>query len=133
MKKLLSPRTGLHPEDQKLIYKGKVRSSKAYLDLSGVKDGSKMVVVEDAAAQAKRFLETRRQAKIDKSSKSISQIGLDVDKLASEVTHIRIDNNILQTISPMHNSYECLFSIAFRYLHWRRSYPKVAESRRKMW
>ncbi|XP_010919227.1 BAG family molecular chaperone regulator 2 [Elaeis guineensis] len=86
LKKLLSPRTGLHPEDQKLIYKGKVRSSKAYLDLSGVKDGSKMVVVEDAAAQAKRFLETRRQAKIDKSSKSISQIGLDVDKLASEVS-----------------------------------------------
>ncbi|KAG1354591.1 BAG family molecular chaperone regulator 2 [Cocos nucifera] len=86
LKKLLSSRTGLHPEDQKLIYKDKVRSSKAYLDLSGVKDGSKMVMVEDATAQAKRFLEMRRQAKIEKASKSISQIGLDVDNLASQVS-----------------------------------------------
>ncbi|XP_008803274.1 BAG family molecular chaperone regulator 1-like isoform X2 [Phoenix dactylifera] len=86
LKKLLSSRTGLHPEDQKLIYKDKVRGSKAYLDLSGVKDGSKMVLVEDAAAQARRFLEMRRQAKIEKASNFISQISLDVDKLASEVS-----------------------------------------------
>ncbi|XP_010933885.1 BAG family molecular chaperone regulator 1 [Elaeis guineensis] len=86
LKKLLSARTGLHPQDQKLVYKDKERDSNAYLDISGVKNGSKMVLVEDAAAQAKRFLEMRRQARIDKASKSISQISLEVDKLASQVS-----------------------------------------------
>ncbi|KAG1362318.1 BAG family molecular chaperone regulator 1 [Cocos nucifera] len=86
LKKLLSARTGLHPQDQKLVYKAKERDSNAYLDISGVKDGSKMVVVEDAAARAKRFLEMRRQARIEKASKSISQISLEVDKLASQVS-----------------------------------------------
>ncbi|XP_008795379.1 BAG family molecular chaperone regulator 1 [Phoenix dactylifera] len=86
LKKLLSARTGLHPQDQKLIYKNKERDSNAYLDVSGVKDGSKMVVVEDAAAQAKRFLEMRRQARIEKASKSISRISLEVDKLAPQVS-----------------------------------------------
>lgn len=86
LKKRLSERTGLHPLDQKLVFKDKERESSAYLDTSGVKDGSKMVLLEDPAAQAKRLLETRRQAKIDKAAKSISSISLEVDRLASKVS-----------------------------------------------
>ncbi|XP_066370929.1 BAG family molecular chaperone regulator 1-like, partial [Miscanthus floridulus] len=65
LKKLLSARTGLHPEDQKLVYKDKERGSKAFLDMAGVKDSSKMVLLEDPAAQAKRLLEQRRTDKAD--------------------------------------------------------------------
>ena len=62
---MLSARTGLHPEDQKLVYKDKERDSKAFLDMAGVKDRSKMVLLEDPAAQAKRLLEQRRTDKAD--------------------------------------------------------------------
>ena len=62
---MLSARTGLHPEDQKLVYKDKERGSKAFLDMAGVKDSSKMVLLEDPAAQAKRLLEQRRTDKAD--------------------------------------------------------------------
>jgi len=62
---LLSARTGLHPEDQKLVYKDKERGSKAFLDMAGVKDRSKMMLLEDPAAQAKRLLEQRRTDKAD--------------------------------------------------------------------
>ena len=51
---MLSAKTGLHPEDQKLVYKDKERDSKAFLDMAGVRDRSKMVLLEDPAAQAKR-------------------------------------------------------------------------------
>jgi len=88
LKKLLSARTGLHPEDQKLVYKDKERDSKAFLDMAGVKDRSKMVLLEDPAAQAKRLLEQRRTDKAERAAKSISRISLDVDKLA---TKVRID------------------------------------------
>ncbi|XP_020243729.1 BAG family molecular chaperone regulator 1-like [Asparagus officinalis] len=72
LKKLLSGPTGLHPLDQKILYKDKERESTAYLDTAGVKDKSKLVVLEDLKAQAKRCLEMRRAAKSEQASKSIS-------------------------------------------------------------
>ncbi|KAF8759486.1 hypothetical protein HU200_010536 [Digitaria exilis] len=86
LKKLLSERTGLHPEDQKVVYKDKERDSKAFLDMAGVRDRSKMVLLEDPAAQAKRLLEQRRTDKAERAAKSISRISLDVDKLATKVS-----------------------------------------------
>lgn len=86
LKKMLSAKTGLHPEDQKLVYKDKERDSKAFLDMAGVRDRSKMVLLEDPAAQAKRLLEQRRTDKAERAAKSISRISLDVDKLATKVS-----------------------------------------------
>jgi hypothetical protein len=85
LKKLLSTWTGLHPEDQKLVYKDKERDSKAFLDMAGVRDRSKMVLLEDPTAQAKRLLEQRRIDKAERAAKSISRVSLDVDKLAAKV------------------------------------------------
>ncbi|KAJ8771441.1 hypothetical protein K2173_026618 [Erythroxylum novogranatense] len=86
LKKILTGRTGLHHQDQKLIFKDKERDSKAFLDMSGVKDKSKLVLFEDPISQEKRFLEMRKNAKMEKASKSISEISLEVDRLAVEVS-----------------------------------------------
>ncbi|KAA3470021.1 BAG family molecular chaperone regulator 1-like [Gossypium australe] len=86
LKKMLTGPTGLHHQDQKLLYKDKERDSKAFLDMAGVKDKSKIVLVEDPISQEKRLLETRKNAKIEKASKSISQISLEVDRLAGQVS-----------------------------------------------
>lgn len=85
LKKMLVGPTGLHHQDQKLIYKDKERDSKAFLDISGVKDRSKIVLVEDPLSQEKRYLEMRRAAKMEKASQSISEISLEVDRLAGRV------------------------------------------------
>jgi hypothetical protein len=45
---------------------------------------SKMVLLEEPAAQAKRFLKQRRADKVEWAAKSISRISLDVDKLATK-------------------------------------------------
>lgn len=82
---MLTGPTGLHHQDQKLLFKNKERDSNAYLDISGVKDRSKIVLMEDPISQEKRFLEMRRNAKMEKASKSISEISLEVDKLGSQV------------------------------------------------
>uniref|UniRef100_A0A0D9XAG9 Ubiquitin-like domain-containing protein n=1 Tax=Leersia perrieri TaxID=77586 RepID=A0A0D9XAG9_9ORYZ len=86
LKKLLSEKTGLHPDDQKVVYKDKERDSKAFLDIAGVKDRSKMVLLEDPTAQAKRLIEERRHGKAQRASKNISRVALDVDKLAGKVS-----------------------------------------------
>ncbi|XP_076945997.1 BAG family molecular chaperone regulator 1-like [Bidens hawaiensis] len=88
LKKMLSGPTGLHHEDQKVMYKDKVRDSKSYLDVVGVKDRSKMVVVEDPISQEKRILEMRKTAKMEKAAKAISDICFEVDRLAGQVSAI---------------------------------------------
>lgn len=86
LKKLLAGTTGLHHEDQKLLFKDKERSSKSFLDTAGVKDRSKIVLVEDPISQEKRLLEMRRNAKMERASKTISEISLEVDRLAGQVS-----------------------------------------------
>ncbi|XP_078447939.1 BCL-2-associated athanogene 1 [Wolffia australiana] len=88
LKKLLAERTGLHPQDQKLLYKDKERDSAAYLDMAGVKDRSKMVLVEDSAAQARRVLEMRKNAKMEKAAKAMTQTAAEIDKLATKVSSL---------------------------------------------
>lgn len=82
---MLAETTGLHPQDQKLIFKNKERSSKDYLDAERVRDGSKIVLVEDIVSRERRSLEMLKIAKVEKASKSLAEISLEVDKLAGQV------------------------------------------------
>ncbi|KAK5782610.1 BAG family molecular chaperone regulator 3 [Gossypium arboreum] len=86
LKKMLTGPTGLHHKDQKLIYKDKERDSNVFLDMVGVKDKSKMVLMEDPISQEKRLMEMRKNAKMEKASKSISEISFEVDRLAGQVS-----------------------------------------------
>lgn len=90
LKKILAELTGLHHPDQKLIYRRKERDSKQYLDVAGVKNGSKLVLIEVIGSRERRLLEMIRNAKIEKSSKSLSQIRLQVDNFAEQVTSVII-------------------------------------------
>ncbi|CAI9114856.1 OLC1v1015666C1 [Oldenlandia corymbosa var. corymbosa] len=85
LKKMLTGPTGLHHEDQKLFYKDKERDSKVFLDTTGVKNKSKIVLIKDSISQEKRYLEMKRAAKLEKATKTISDISLEVDKLAGQV------------------------------------------------
>lgn len=86
LKKMLSGPTGLHHQDQKLLYKNKERENKTFLDIVGVKDKSKIVLIEDPISQEKRYLEMRKNAKVEKAAKTISDISLEVDRLARQVS-----------------------------------------------
>lgn len=87
LKKVLAEQTGVHPQDQKLIYKKKERDSKAFLDIAGVKDGSKLMLIEDITSRERRSLEMLKSAKKEKASKHLQQIILEVDKFHTKVTH----------------------------------------------
>lgn len=86
LKKMLTESTGLHVQDQKLIFKKKERDSKSYLDIERVKDGSKLILIEDIESRERRILEKLRIAKKEKASKSLIEITSEVDKLAKKVS-----------------------------------------------
>ncbi|KAL8534350.1 hypothetical protein ACS0TY_010386 [Phlomoides rotata] len=86
LKKMLSGPTGLHHQDQKLLYKDKERDSNAFLDSAGVKDKSKIVLEEDPISKEKRYLEMRKNAKMEKVAKTLSDISLEVERLGGQVS-----------------------------------------------
>ncbi|KAG8066315.1 hypothetical protein GUJ93_ZPchr0004g40385 [Zizania palustris] len=88
LKKLLAARTGLLPADQKLTYKGKERRNADYLDACGVKNRSKLVLDEDPTSVERRYIERRKNAKIESANRAIGAIALELDKLADQVTSI---------------------------------------------
>lgn len=90
LKKMLSGPTGLHHQAQKLYFKDKERDNNAFLDIVGVKEKSKLVVVEDPISQERRYLEMQKNAKMEKAFKSISEISLEVDRLAGQVSALEL-------------------------------------------
>ncbi|XP_059298819.1 BAG family molecular chaperone regulator 1-like [Lycium ferocissimum] len=86
LKKMLTGPTGLHHQDQKLLYKDKERDNKSFLDIAGVKDKSKIVLIEDPLSQERRYLEKRKNAKVEKAAKTISEISVEVGRLARQVS-----------------------------------------------
>lgn len=85
MKKLLTAETGLQPAEQRLIFRGRERENGEYLDICGVKDRSKLILVQDPASIERRFIEMRKNAKIQSAHRAISDLSVEVDQLAEQV------------------------------------------------
>ncbi|KAL2902359.1 BAG family molecular chaperone regulator 3 [Bienertia sinuspersici] len=85
LKKSLAEVTGLHPQDQKLFFNDKERESKSFLNDSGVKNGSTIVLVQDNLPE-KRFTESRRSSTTDRALKSVAEVAMEVDKLVCQIT-----------------------------------------------
>lgn len=88
LKKLLTADTGLQPGEQKLMYKGKERGNTEFLDVCGVKDRSKLVLMEDPTSRERKYIEMQKNAKIQSAYRAISNISIEVDKLAEQVVAI---------------------------------------------
>ncbi|KAJ0082993.1 hypothetical protein Patl1_11198 [Pistacia atlantica] len=88
LKKLLTAETGLQPSEQRVIFRGKERENGEYLDMCGVKDRSKVILMEDPSSIERRFIEMRRNAKIQSAHRAISNVSMEVDKLADQVSGI---------------------------------------------
>ncbi|PKA66342.1 BAG family molecular chaperone regulator 3 [Apostasia shenzhenica] len=88
LKKLLTEKTGLHPQEQRIFFKDRERDSSAFLDIAGVKDGARMVVEDDPTARAKRLLEKRAAARAARAGKDLCAVASEVDRLASRVSEL---------------------------------------------
>lgn len=85
LKKLLIQDTGLQPKQQRLSYKGKERNDADCLREAGLKDKSKVVLVEDVASSEKRLIELRKTEAATKACKTVADVQQRVDKLSGQV------------------------------------------------
>ncbi|EPS73724.1 hypothetical protein M569_01034 [Genlisea aurea] len=112
LKKKLSEPTGLNHHDQKLFFKNKEKDSKAFLDISGVKDKSKLVLQEDPISKEKRYIEMKKNSQIEKALNLVSQITSEVDKLEKQVSALEsvvsrggkvVENDVAKMIDLLMN------------------------------
>ena len=85
LKKALVENTGLQTKQQRLLYKGKEKKDSDYLFEYGVKDKSKIILVEDAASWEKRLVELRKNEAVAKACKAVAETQQTVDKLSGHV------------------------------------------------
>ncbi|KAK2447575.1 hypothetical protein P8452_11858 [Trifolium repens] len=88
VKKVMSEETGLKVEEQRVIYRGKERENGEYLDVCGVKDRSKLVLIQDASSIERRFIQMRSNAKIQTANRAINNVSLELDQLTDQVSAI---------------------------------------------
>lgn len=88
LKKLLTANSGLQPDEQKVLFRGKERQNGEYLDRCGAKNRSKVILTEDPQSKEKRFIEMRRNAKIQSVHRAISDVSMEIDKLVEQVSAV---------------------------------------------
>ncbi|XP_065855832.1 BAG family molecular chaperone regulator 2-like [Euphorbia lathyris] len=88
LKKIIKGETGLEPEEQKVLYRGKERGNGEYLDICGVRKGSKVVVIQDPVSIERRYIEMRKNGRIQAALSSISSVSTQLDDLAHQVSAI---------------------------------------------
>ncbi|XP_062095043.1 BAG family molecular chaperone regulator 4 [Humulus lupulus] len=90
VKKVLLHKTGLEPNEQKLLFRGKEREDEEHLHVLGVKDNSKVVLLEDHASRERKLEEMKKSREIAKASEAVAQVRAEVDKLSERVDALEV-------------------------------------------
>lgn len=88
LKRVLASETGLEPKEQRLIFRGKEKEDEECLDMVGVKDMSKVVLLEDPASKEMKLKEMQRNEGISKACEAVSIVRTEVDKLSHKVVYM---------------------------------------------
>lgn len=86
LKKLLVNKTGLESEQQRIFFRGIEKDDREKLHLEGVKDKSKILLLERAASKEKKLEETRKLNEMSKAIEAITGVRAEVDKLSDRVS-----------------------------------------------
>lgn len=85
LKGVLATETGLEPKEQRLLFRGKEKEDEECLHMVGLKDMSKVVLLEDPASKEKKLEEMQKSEDILKAWEAISTVRTEVDKLHKKV------------------------------------------------
>ncbi|KAG5052776.1 hypothetical protein JHK87_004974 [Glycine soja] len=85
LKRVLTSETGLEPKEQRLLFRGKEKEDEECLHMVGVKDMSKVILLEDPASKERKLEEMHKSEDISKACEAISKVRTEVDKLYQKV------------------------------------------------
>lgn len=90
LKKLLAQETGLEPQEQRILFRGKEKENDECLHIVGVKDMAKVILLEDPASKERKLEEMKRNEDIAKACQKVAEVRAEVDKLSEKVSAIEM-------------------------------------------
>jgi len=93
LKGVLTTETGLEPKEQRLLFRGKEKEDEEWLHMVGVKDMSKVILLEDPASKERKLKEMQKSEDILEACAAISSVRTEVDKLHKKVLAIPCHGN----------------------------------------
>ncbi|PWA66424.1 BCL-2-associated athanogene 4 [Artemisia annua] len=88
LKKILARETNLEAKDQRLLFKGKEKGDDERLDMAGVKDMSKVILMEDPASKERKLFDKSKTHDNVKAHDAVLNVRTEVDKLSHKVASI---------------------------------------------
>ncbi|TYI70744.1 hypothetical protein E1A91_D08G243400v1 [Gossypium mustelinum] len=85
LKKVLVQETGLEPKEQRLLFQGKEKDDEECLHMVGVKDMSKVVLLEDPASKERKLEEMKRNQSVLKACEEVAKVRAEVVQLSDKV------------------------------------------------
>ncbi|PPS00055.1 hypothetical protein GOBAR_AA20614 [Gossypium barbadense] len=92
LKGVLAQETGLEPKEQRLLFQGKEKDDEECLHMVGVKDMSKVVLLEDPASKERKLVEMNSNQSVLKACEEVAKVRSEVDKLSEKV--IAVEANV---------------------------------------
>lgn len=86
LKNVLVHETGLEPKEQRLLFRGKEKEDNECLHMVGVKDMSKVILLEDPACKERKLEEMKRNQGMLKAYEEVAKVRAEVDKLSQKVS-----------------------------------------------
>lgn len=85
LKRVLAHETGLEPKEQRLLFRGKEKENDECLHMVGIKEMSKVILLEDPASKEKKLEEMKKDQGILKAYEDVDKVRVEVDKLSEKV------------------------------------------------
>ncbi|XP_072954577.1 BAG family molecular chaperone regulator 4 isoform X2 [Typha angustifolia] len=85
LKRILAQEAGLKPQEQRLLYRGKEKDNDEFLHMAGVKDMSKVVLLEDPASKERKLEQMKGDQGMAKAYEAVSHVRAEISALESSV------------------------------------------------
>ncbi|XP_031396905.1 BAG family molecular chaperone regulator 4 isoform X2 [Punica granatum] len=90
MKAMLAPKCGLEPKEQRLFFRGKEKEDDENLDVAGLKENSKVLLLEDQASKERKLEKLKRDEEMSKACEAVADVRAEVDKLSERVAALEV-------------------------------------------
>lgn len=85
LRSAVAEKLGLKLETHKLLFRGKEKEDDEFLEPAGVKENSKVLLVEDTPCEPEIHEEVKETSVPSKGGEAVAQVKKEVDKLAEQV------------------------------------------------
>ncbi|XP_051130198.1 BAG family molecular chaperone regulator 4-like [Andrographis paniculata] len=89
LKAVIAQKIGLKPKTHKLLFRGKEKEDGDDLQMAGVKDNSKVLIVEDTTCKQENAEEVKETSTVSRGGEAVAEVREEVDLLSEQVSALQ--------------------------------------------